>query len=784
MLLNESQKISATDRFSMQLTRRVLHLQKAVMVLIIAVFISSLWGVSKLAFSNDYRIFFSDSNPELKDFEHFQSEYGQTDSVFFVIHNPAGSVFSSTIIPDIEAVVEQLSAIEHVARVEAITNFPDVAVENDELTVQAFIHDSMAMDEDDYAMMQQEALANSVIRGGMLSASADTTVLNIVFDLPQKSSFEVLDAADAVREVSRQFSELHPELKVALSGVIMLNTAFSEAGINDIQYLLPVMFLVLFAVLYFLMRSVYATVAIFVAIGYSCIFALGMAGFLGIPITVVSVSSMIIIMTLAVANGMHLLMSMVTDKDTGGDKACKIINSVKINFVPICLTSLTTIVSFLTLNFSDIPPYWHLGNITALGVFAAFVLSFLLMPVLMQGMPAVHRSVDHADVQQKRIMRLAHWVINHHRKILLGGTLLSVAIISAVPWLKFNDQFIHYFSHDIEFRRDAEFMEQHLSGLYTLEYLVPARSIDGIFESEYAKNVEAFTEWLRQQKEVRHVYSYTDVIKQINWNLHGKDERYRQLPEDPETAAQYFLMYQLSLSDDSSLESRISMDKSATRLSVLVNNLSSTEMQALVERADEWQKQHFPQYMEGKATGPAVMFAYISKRNISSMIQGNAVSIILISFILLVLLRSVTLGILSLLANAMPILLMFGVWTLVVGEVGMVGLTISAATLGIVVDDTIHFLTKYLRVKRDHDAREAILQTFTRVGVAIVSTSVVLVGGLSVLMASDFQLNQQAGMLTVICIILALLFDLLILPAALLFFARDKKMQNHLPVKV
>jgi hypothetical protein len=115
-----------------------------------------------------------------------------------------------------------------------------------------------------------------------------------------------------------------------------------------------------------------------------------------------------------------------------------------------------------------------------------------------------------------------------------------------------------------------------------------------------------------------------------------------------------------------------------------------------------------------------------------------------------------------------------------VGEVGMVGTTISAATLGIVVDDTIHFLTKYLRARALYDATEAVLLTFKKVGVAIVSTSIVLIGGLAVLIGSDFQLNQQAGLLTVICIGLALLFDLLILPAGLILFSKNRSKKSAL----
>ncbi len=772
------------DVLSVRLTQSILAHQKTTLFVVVLIFLLSLVGVSRLTFSNDYRIFFSDSNPELKDLNAFKEVYGQSDSIFVVIHNPHGSIFSENIIPDIEALVEQAKDIEYVVRVEAITNFPDVLIDNDQLTVQALVNNSLSMETEDYLRIQAQALANPIINGGLLSPTADTTAINIIFSFPQESPMEVLDAAESVRELTAQFNDNHPEIKTGLSGIVMLNAAFSETGIHDLIYLLPIMSIVLFGVCVLLMRSIYSTIAIFITIIYSCIFALGVAGFFSIPITVVSVSSMIIIMTLAVANAMHLLVSMISmiGTDSSQDKASLIIEITKVNFMPVFLTNLTTIISFLTLNYSDVPPYWHLGNITSLGVLAAWILSFTLLPILMQGVSMAHHSVKHNDAQEARMVNAGEWVLRHYRMVILATLLVSAVIISAVPSLKFNDQFINYFSKNIEFRRDAEFMEANLSGLYAIEYLVPAREIDGIFRTEYLQNLDAYTEWLKQQKEVTHVYSYTDIIKRINWTMNHQDETAWAIPDDEDVAAQYFLMYELSLADDNSLENRISLDKSSTRLSVMVKNLSSTEMQDFVERSAAWQKANMPEYMLSNPTGPAVMFAYISKRNISSMNSGNAVSILLNGLIMFILLRSLWLGALSIIVNILPLLMMFGIWAMAVGEVGMVGTTISSAAMGIIVDNSIHFLTKYMRVKNEKGVtrKEALIATFRMVGVSIFATSMIIVAGLSVLIASDFQLNQQAGLLTVITIVLSLIFNLVVLPAAIMLF--NKKEPVSIPV--
>jgi predicted RND superfamily exporter protein len=174
--------------------------------------------------------------------------------------------------------------------------------------------------------------------------------------------------------------------------------------------------------------------------------------------------------------------------------------------------------------------------------------------------------------------------------------------------------------------------------------------------------------------------------------------------------------------------------------------------------------------MLAEPTGAAVMFSYISKRNIESMLRGNVVAVVMIALVMMLALRSVAMGTLSLLPNALPILMTYGVWSMLVGQVGMPAAAVSATSLGIVVDDTVHFLLKYLRARREKgmDVPAAIRYAFETVGFALVSTTVVLVAGVLVLAGSTFQVNSQTGMLTALAISLALPVDLLLLPALLM----------------
>ncbi len=344
-----------------------------------------------------------------------------------------------------------------------------------------------------------------------------------------------------------------------------------------------------------------------------------------------------------------------------------------------------------------------------------------------------------------------------------------------IPTIDLNDEFVKYFDYRIPFRGDAEWGMEHLNGIYLVEFSVEAESEGGISNPAYLRDLDRFTAWLREQPEVTHAFSYTDVVKRLNKNMHGDDEVWYTVPETREMAAQYLLLYELSLPYGLDLNDRISIDKSATRVTASLGNLSTGEIRSVFERAEAWLRAEAQESMWADATSASVMFARISERNIRSMLRGNAVAIVLISIVLMITLRSIGIGVLSLIPNAIPILMTFGLWAILVRQVGMAAATVSATSLGIVVDDTVHFLAKYLRARREngYDRPAAIRYAFEMVGTALVSTTVILSFGFAVLALSSFRINAQMGLLTMMAIVLALATDLLLLPALLMIGHRS-----------
>ena len=778
-----SDNLTPLDRFALAWVDRIRKHRWFVMAAVLAAVGVAASGIPKLGFSSNYRVYFSPTNPDLLAFEELQATYVKNDNILFVVRGEA-DVFTPKILDAVETLTDAAWKLPYASRVDSITNFQHSWAEGDDLTVENLVRGGASMSPDVLAEKRAIALAEPLLNGSLLSPDARTTGVNVVLQFPEESLAEVPEAVAAARALARRIEADHPGLRVALTGVTMLNYAFTESGQQDGATLMPLMFTVLVVFMVVILRSIAACLATLAVVALSVTAALGLAGHLGIELSPVSVNAPTIIMTLAIADSIHILISMLGALRDGSDKQAALRESVRVNFMAVTITSLTTMVGFLTLNFADTPPFHDLGNITALGIAAALVCSLAFLPALVSVLPIQASSrVGAAGLPADRLERVGAWLVRHRQAVLAASIAVVVVLVGFLPRVDLNDQWVRYFDERLEFRRDTDFADEHLAGLYPVEISVPAGQPEGINDPEYLETLERFTTWLREQGEVRHVYSYADVIKRLNKNMHADSPAYYKIPEERELAAQYLLLYELSLPFGLDLNDRISVDKSATRITATLGDLTTRETRAFLKRAEGWLADHAPPRMHTVASGPPVMFSNISERNIRSMLRGNVLAVALIAVILVLALRSFRLGLLSLIPNTVPVLMTFGIWGLAVGKVGMAAATMSVCALGIIVDDTVHFLTKYLRARRERglDRGEAVRYAFRTVGSAIVATTAILTAGFLVLALSSFRINFELGLLTAIAIVLALLTDFLLLPALLLWGYRthEEEVTSH-----
>lgn len=741
-------------------------------------------GTKYLEFSTNYRIFFSDANPELQAFEDLQNTYSRNDNFFFVLKPKSGHVFEADTLSAVEKLTKAAWQIPYTLRVDSISNFQHTYATEDDLIVEDLIQNAEEKDQNYFNERKSIVLSEPLLVKQLVTANADITAVNVVLQYPDKSAAEVPESVVVARELKAKIQADYPELKIYLTGVSMLNNAFAETGMKDGSTLMPLMFATIFLLCFIVLRSLSATLSILIIVVLSSTLAMGFAGFSGVKLTPISMSAPIVILTLAVADSIHILLSLKVLMREGRNKIDALVEAIRINFLPVTITSITTIAGFLALNFSDSPPYWHFGNMTAVGVAGAWLFSITLLPALLSLLPLNVKAQTHTKNSNPVMHWIAAAVIQHHRKTLIVTGLASVLIVSAIPTLVFNDQWVKYFDERIEFRTDSDKVQNYF-GIYPIEFSVSANGAGGVSEPEYQENLARFTAFLRKQPQVTHVYSVSDIMKRLNRNMHGDNDSYYRTPSSRELAAQYLLLYELSLPYGLDLNDRINIDKSASRVTATINRATTKEAKAFFKNVEEWQTANWPEYMRAKPTSAAVMFTYISQRNMENMITGTLLAILAISFIMIIALRSAGLGLLSIIPNGLPILATFGAWALLIGEVGFSVATVASISLGIIVDDTVHFLSKYVRARDEsgYSVEDAIRYAFQHVGHAILVNTGILSLGFIVMTTSAFKMNVDLGLMTLLSIIFALILDFTLLPALLLSiesFRKSKEAKNQI----
>ena len=727
-------------------------------------------GARFITFDTDYRVFFSEDNPQLKTFEQLQNTYTKTDNVMFVLAPKDGNVFNRETLASIARLTEASWQIPYSIRVDSLTNYQHTRADGDDLHVDDLVPEELLENLDAPALQRIRDIAvnEPLLVDHLISAKGHVTGVNVTIQLPDDTTGkEVPSVAAFARDLVEEVKAGNPELDVYLTGMVMMNNSFPEVSIHDQQTLVPMMFGIIILTLVLLLRSFVATVGTFLIIILSILTAMGLTGWMGVALTPPSASAPTIIMTLAVADCVHILVSFLHAMRRGHAKRAAMIESIRINMQPVFLTTITTIIGFLSMNFSDAPPFRDLGNIVAIGVAAAFIFSVSFLPALMLILPV--RVKTEATQGTQLVDRLAEVVIARRNFLFWGMGIIVVALVSFLPRNELNDEFIKYFDETVDFRKATEFTTSNLTGLYTVDYSLGNGEAGGINEPEFLRDVERFADWFKAQDSVLHVSTLTNIMRRLNMNMHGDDPEWYRLPDDRELAAQYLLLYEMSLPYGLDLNNQIDISKSATKLTVFLDSLSSNELLAMEDRAQAWLTENAP-HMQSYGASPSVMFAYIGQRNIKSMLVGTSVALVLISIILIFALRSVKIGLISLIPNLAPAAMGFGLWGLLYGQVGL-GLSIVAGlTLGIVVDDTVHFLSKYLRARREQgmNSQDAVRYAFHTVGIALLVTTIVLVAGFLVLAQSTFKLNSDMGLLTSITIAFALLADFIFLPPLLM----------------
>ncbi len=731
------------------------------------------YGLQFLGFKNDYQTYFSKENPQLQTFQDIQNTYNKTDNVMFVVEPLDGKVFSPKTLATIMELTKISWSMSYASRVDSITNYQHTTANADELIVADLVSQPAQLNPNQLESLQQIATQEPTLVNRLISTSAHVTGVNVTLQLPNIKPDEPMLIAAEARKIAATIEASNPNIKLHITGLAMLNNAFAEASLNDNKTLFPIVYAIIVITLLITLRSFSAIFSVVILILAAIASALGIVGWQKLALNPTSAISPLIILTMAVADCVHILVTFLHHLRLGEAKIEAMQTSLKINFQPILLTSLTTVIGFLSMNFSDAPPFRDLGNIVALGVTFAWLLSITFLPAIMVLMPIKVRP----QVKSKSsIMRIiAGFTIRNRKSLLIINGIIVIALGSFAPTNSLNDEFVKYFDTTTEFRQATDFLNANMGGLYNLELAIETGTDGGISQPEFLNFLQKLGDWLSLQPEVVHVNTMADTFKRLNKNLHADDPAWYKLPQQTDLAAQYLLLYEMSLPYGLDLNDQININKSGIRIIVSLQDMSSNEILATEAKIKSWLQQHSGN-LQIDIASPVLMFAYIGKRNVIRMIVGTLLALILISVILMFAFKSVKFGLISLIPNLAPAAVAFGIWGLINGQIGLGLSVVTGMTLGIVVDDTVHFMSKYrwARNQQGLDPIDAVYYAFSTVGMALWVTSIVLISGFLILTASSFVMNKEMGVMTAITIATALWLDLLLLPPLLIYMEKKQ----------
>jgi len=723
-------------------------------------------NLKHLEIDGSYRIWFEKNSKTLSDYDKFREEFSNDDGITIVFKDENG-IFNKKALSSIQRLTQALWELPHIDRVDSITNYQYVhseASRPDDILVDDFIVEDLEEADRDYLLKRKDiAIHDSIINNSFISKDGKTTM---IFARLEANANENGDISSEMMGYINPLIEAEANktgYKYWLNGGPPMTEAFVKIAGHDAMVFTPLVFLASMILLFVLFRRVSGAIVPMLVVMFTFLSVLAVQALLGYKLNNFTANIPVFIIAIGIADAVHIYSVWLMRKKEGMDNKEAVFVAVEKNFLPILLTSLTTIVGFSTLALSKVVPVATLGIATASGAALAFAISVVWMPSVLF---LIKKRVKQ-DIQRERKRNIfsgyGAFIVKNDKKIILFTSLIVAMIGLGLAFVKIDSNTIRYFGKNVEIRKSAEFTMKNLTGSMSYVIIVDSGKKDGIKEPKFLKYVEAFKKEYRKHfpKDVRSVSSLLDIIKRYNKILDKKEE----VPSSRNLVAQYLLLYSMGLPQGMEITDQMDFDQRKLRITALTNIVDTSKDIEMINYAKAWWAKT-PYKMN--LTGQTAMYAYMQKDITDTLIYSLSLTILTVSLMMLLIFKRLKILWILLLPNILPVVL-------VIGMMGWLGLTIDmgvaiagAIIIGVAVDDSIHFLVKYFDArKRGLSMADTFDEVLHYAGRAILFTTVVLSMSFSMFAFSTFTPNQNFGVVTATALIIALVIDLLFLPALL-----------------
>ncbi|MFK7975503.1 MAG: RND family transporter [Halioglobus sp.] len=728
----------------------VLAYRNWVVALWLVLLTASAYWLTEIRVSYDTRAFFDSADTNLLRFKAFETTYTKADSVLFLVRRvDDASMANPTAFSHLTQLADSIWKLPHISRLDSLINYKQAAGNSDSLGIENFITNERLSSGGPWQRdVQAIAADDPTVFGRLVSNDLSTMALWASVQLPDQADSAVAEIDAAASLLATEFEQAHPEYKVFVGGMVPLMAAFAAAALSDFKLLVPISLATSGLLILLFLRHWQSAAALLCVVSTTALVSVGAATLWGHIFNTATVILPIVVAVLVLAAGLHVVFSIASISGPASDQAVRISEGLSSVAKPSVLALATTAIGFLSFNFADAPPLRELGNLVIFGLVVGYALLFTLLPCLLSWTNWTPTLGGESLIQ--RISRL--FTTPNYRPIIVASV-FAVVSIPGLLVLKIDDNFVEYFDTGFSYRQAADATSQYLGSVNLIELDLVHPNHDRITDPTYLSEVRAIGTWLRNRSEVSYAFGYADAIQQVAKSI---PERGGALPVDRAGIGEYLFLYELSLENGEALTDFISADQTASRMQVALKNLSSAEIRQFLTAFKGFVSQRDFFDDQSDSTGLTKLFASLTVNNVASMMWATVFSMIIISIIIGIVLGRLWLVFVCLIVTLLPLLSAFGIWGWLQGTLGLPGAVVIALTIGIVIDDTVHFLHRYELSRKRMVVSEAIAAAFHTAGRPMLFTTLSLIVGFLLLSGSGFQINAHLGVFAALIFALAL----------------------------
>jgi predicted RND superfamily exporter protein len=723
-------------------------------------------SLKDLAFEGSYRIWFDPSSKIMKDYDKFRSTFSGDDTFIMAFEDKEG-IFRPKPIETILELTQKLKMLDGVRKVDSLTNYQHIRSVDDDVMVEDFIYDI----QEDLEAKKKIAINDKLILHQLINDDATATMIAIKLSSSVGADEEVNIYVMEQLENIRDEYEAKTGYTFYISGLSAVTASLVNVAVHDALVLIPLAVVIVIVLLFLLFRDPIGVAVPAVVILFTSLLVLSMQMLLGHKLNNFTVNIPSFVAAIAIADSMHLFLAWVyyRAKDINNQEALYL--ALKNNFLPIAMTSLTTAIGFATLSISAIEPIATLGIAITAGALIAFLLSVTLAPAILLLLN------DNYKIKPIKFLNLLHtkgygaFIVRNDKQIVVGFAIVMLLIGYGLTLLKVDSNSIKYFDKSTTVRSGSEFIEEKLTGSMIYEIILDSKAKEGAKSPAFLEKIVTFEKALiTKHPNVTFTTSLKDIVEKMHRVLDNNSTL--TTPNSKNAVAQYLLLYSMSLPQGMELNDKIDTTERYLRLSINSNIQDSSKDLAMIDWVEKWWEKN--SNYSATVQGQTSIFAYMQSSVMDTLLLSISATLILVLFAMFFIFRNIKMLWIFILPNLAPILLVGGV----MGYLGRsvdIGVAISASViLGIAVDDTIHFFSKYFQAIKTMSFEESIDYVISHSGNAMILTTFILSFTFAIFGVSSFVPNVNFAIVTVVALNIALLLDLILLPALLSLFYNKK----------